>query len=82
VYGDNADGSGSPTADLIYAQSGADTVHGGGGDDYIEGNAGADTINGNNGNDHIVGGSGVDNGGASGAVRELADSIDVGDVIH
>jgi Ca2+-binding RTX toxin-like protein len=75
--------------DRIFAQYGADLVHGGDGDDYAEGNEGADELHGDAGQDDLAGGGSAADGVIDADRRgdglgDAADTIhgeDAGDVI-
>jgi Ca2+-binding RTX toxin-like protein len=70
---------GGDANDLMYGQGADDDMFGDGNDDYMEGNAGSDDMEGNAAADKMVGGSGQDNGGDAGALRKLANALDMGD---
>ena len=76
--------TGLPSADLILARGGDDTVNGGDGNDRLHGQRGNDTVNGDGGNDRLWGGLGNDtlNGGAGNDVlrgRRGNDALDGGE---
>lgn len=70
IWGDSL-GASTGASDVVWGQSGDDTIAGGPGDDDLQGNEGSDTIQGDAGGDDIVGGSSHDQGGADGADRDF-----------